>query len=48
MSEELFRDYWWLIFPIFGMVMAVIGVIQDNASAERILRDARGRLERNP
>ncbi|MBY0562575.1 MAG: hypothetical protein K2P58_00210 [Hyphomonadaceae bacterium] len=23
--EELFRDFWWLIFPIFGMVMAVSG-----------------------
>ncbi len=24
--EELFRDYWWLIFPIFGMFMAVRGM----------------------
>jgi hypothetical protein len=24
--EELFRDYWWLIFPIFGMFMATRGM----------------------
>ena len=24
--EELFRDYWWLIFPIFGMFMAVLDI----------------------
>jgi len=26
--EELFRDFWWLIFPIFGMGMAVTGMSQ--------------------
>jgi hypothetical protein len=25
MTEELFRDFWWLMFPLFGMVMCVIG-----------------------
>jgi hypothetical protein len=29
--DELFRGYWWLIFPVFGMVMAVWGM----ASSER-------------
>lgn len=29
--EELFRDYWWLIFVAFGMFMAV----QSTFSAER-------------
>lgn len=46
MSEELFRDFWWLMFPVFGMVMAVINVLRDGGREERILRDARDRLER--
>ncbi len=46
MSEELFRDFWWLMFPVFGMLMAVLGVARDNGREDRILRDARDRLER--
>ena len=23
--EDLFRSYWWLLFPIFWMVMGVLG-----------------------
>jgi len=45
MSEELFRDFWWLIFPLFGMVMAIVGRLQDNNRTDEILRDARARLE---
>jgi hypothetical protein len=26
--EEFFRDFWWLMFPIFGMVIALIGMFQ--------------------
>lgn len=48
MSEELFRDFWWLMFPIFGMVMAVLCVNRDSARDERILREARNNLERRP
>ncbi|MGH6949876.1 MAG: hypothetical protein ACREH4_03330 [Vitreimonas sp.] len=48
MTEELFRDFWWLIFPIFGMVMAVIGYARDNTRDDAILRNARERLERKP
>lgn len=33
--EELFRAYWWLIFPIFGMFMAIWGMF----SSERRARD---------
>lgn len=33
--ESLFRDYWWLIFPIFGMAMGVAGMF----SSERRSRD---------
>lgn len=45
---ELIRDYWWLMFPAFGMVMAVCGVARDSARDAAILRAARERLERNP
>ena len=45
MSEEMFRDFWWLMFPVFGMVMAVIGCVRDNTREDAILRDARAKLE---
>lgn len=43
---ELFRDFWWLMFPVFGMVMAIIGMTRDSAADDAILRQARERLER--
>lgn len=48
MSEELFRDFWWLMFPLFGFVLALIEMVQDGRRSDAILRDARDRLERNP
>ncbi|MBN8607870.1 MAG: hypothetical protein J0L81_13220 [Caulobacterales bacterium] len=45
---ELFRDFWWLMFPMFGMLMAVIHALKDNARQDAILRDARTQLERKP
>ncbi len=33
--EELFRDFWWLMFPIFGMGMGLWGMV----STERRSRD---------
>lgn len=36
--ESLFRQFWWLIFPIFGMVMAIWGMISN----ERRAREAMG------
>lgn len=33
--EELFRDFWWLLFPIFGMSMGLWGM----SSSERRSRD---------
>lgn len=35
--EELFRDYWWLIFPIFGMGMAVFGMMQDERKSQSVM-----------
>jgi hypothetical protein len=46
MTVELFRDFWWLIFPMFGMVMAIIGMSRDSAYDRRVIRQARQRLER--
>jgi hypothetical protein len=33
--EDLFRQFWWLIFPLFGMFMAVTGMF----TSERRSRD---------
>ena len=35
--EDLFRDYWWLIFPIFGMWMSVRGGQSTERSQQRVL-----------
>lgn len=46
MSEELFRDYWWLMFPMFGMVIAILGAARDSAYQDQVIREAREKLER--
>lgn len=46
MTVELFRDFWWLMFPVFGMVMAIFGMVRNDAYAAAILREAREKLER--
>jgi hypothetical protein len=46
MSEELFRDFWWLMFPVFGMVMAIFGMARDGAYQDHVIRQAREKLER--
>jgi len=46
MAVELFRDFWWLMFPVFGMVMAILGMARDNAHQDQVLRQAREKLER--
>ncbi|WP_156767806.1 hypothetical protein [Candidatus Viadribacter manganicus] len=46
MSEELFRDFWWLMFPVFGMVMAILGAARTGAYQDQVIRDAREKLER--
>jgi hypothetical protein len=35
--EELFRDFWWLMFPIFGMFMAVWGMAQSDRRTRNML-----------
>lgn len=46
MTEELFRDFWWLMFPVFGMLMAILGMIRDNSYRDHVIRQARENLER--
>ena len=41
MVEDVFRDFWWLIFPLFGMVMAVLGMVQENRRIDAIHARAR-------
>jgi len=45
MTLELFRDFWWLIFPIFGMAMAFCEVARENRAADAVLERARRKLE---
>jgi hypothetical protein len=46
MTEELFRDFWWLMFPVFGMVMAILGVARERTDQDRRIAEAREKLER--
>jgi hypothetical protein len=45
MAVELFYDFWWLMFPIFGMVMAVLHMARENRAADDVLDRARRNLE---
>jgi hypothetical protein len=45
MTVELFRDFWWLMFPIFGMVMAVWGMARDGRAEDDVIARARRELE---
>lgn len=35
---EFFRDFWWLMFPVFGMFMAVIGMFQGENRNQEVMR----------
>jgi hypothetical protein len=35
--EEFFRDFWWLMFPVFGMFIAVIGMIQAENRSRQVM-----------
>jgi hypothetical protein len=34
---EFFHDFWWLMFPIFGMLMAVMGMFQDDRRSQKTI-----------
>jgi hypothetical protein len=36
-ATQLFAAYWWLIFPIFGMMMGLIGMFQSDRRATRTM-----------
>jgi hypothetical protein len=36
--EEFFRDFWWLMFPVFGMVIAVLGMFQAESRSRQVMR----------
>jgi Flp pilus assembly protein TadB len=42
---EFFAGYWWLMFPIFGMVMAFQGMSQDEKRTRDALRLIRSYVE---
>jgi hypothetical protein len=42
---QLFRDFWWLMFPMFGMVMAFWGMFQEDRRINQTLDRARRDLE---
>ncbi len=35
--EGLFRDFWWLIFPIFGMAMSVWGMSHSERRSRNVI-----------
>lgn len=35
--EELFRDFWWLIFPFFGMFMALSGAFTSERRTRNVV-----------
>lgn len=35
--EELFRDFWWLIFPVFGMGMGLLGMFSTERRSREVL-----------
>jgi len=34
---EFFHDFWWLMFPLFGMSMAVMGMFQDDRRSQKAI-----------
>jgi hypothetical protein len=35
--EEFFRDFWWLMFPVFGMFIAIIGMVQAESRSRQVM-----------
>jgi hypothetical protein len=36
--EGFFHDFWWLIFPVFGMFMAVWGMMQSDRRSRDVMK----------
>ena len=35
--EEFFRDFWWLMFPVFGMIIALVGMFQGESRSRQVM-----------
>jgi Flp pilus assembly protein TadB len=35
--EEFFRDFWWLMFPVFGMFIAFMGMVQSESRSRKVM-----------
>lgn len=35
--EQLFYSFWWLIFPVFGMAFAFVGMIQSEGRSRKVM-----------
>ena len=35
--EELFRDFWWLLFPLFGMGMGFTGMVSSERRSREVM-----------
>lgn len=35
---DFLYQYWWLMFPVFGMVMAVLGFLKSEDASSRSFR----------
>lgn len=35
--EDLFRDFWWLMFPIFGMGMGLLGMFSSERRSREVM-----------
>lgn len=45
MTVELVRDFWWLMFPMFGMVIAAWGMAREARAEDEVIARARRELE---
>lgn len=34
---QFFHDFWWLMFPLFGMLMALMGMFQDDRRSQKTI-----------
>jgi hypothetical protein len=44
--EDLFRQFWWLIFPLFGMFMAVNGMFTSERRSRDVINLIRSYTDR--
>lgn len=42
--EDLFRDYWWLMFPMAWFALALINAIKGEPNASRTIRATNAQL----